>query len=466
MRKYGLTKKDIITSLDRVESANNYLKSHYLENMSGDKIPLIDIYKSPIINPHRYVAEVQNRVWSLNNYAQERNLELVFLTLTLPTEYHKYTLGKDKVTLIKNPKFAHKNVKLFDIYTKERAWGYDSFVFRYLNGLGKNVVMSKKKFVSFKSSDYSVSNGVKMLSNMFKSIKDDRSYKSIPQIDRLYFRVTEPHKSGTPHLHIAIYVPKENVKSLVEAIYRKFPKPQADIKVSYIPDDSNLVEKDLMIKSPIRYILKYIYKSLDDMRDDKGIGELSCWYISNRVSRFYTSRTLISLSIYRPLNGRLSLLELTKYYKDDTLSVLIDSETKKPLVMYLRGNIFYNRKKLVCKQFISKEDEHERQIQFSNPPVVSRGVLPVDIDGILFNLDMDKYFNNGIVNLDKVYSRVKSVDRMGDYELYNYYNSLDIDIVNIHHFGLVKNTLINRGLIDGYIQSLNSFNFNYGFNNE
>ena len=54
----------------------------------------------------------------------------------------------------------------------------------------------------------------------------------------------------------------------------------------------------------------------------------------------------------------------------------------------------------------------------------------------------------------------KPVCEYGDYELYLYYNKIkeELDYINIKHFGVVQNELISRGLIDGELQSLNSFN--------
>ena len=52
---------------------------------------------------------------------------------------------------------------------------------------------------------------------------------------------------------------------------------------------------------------------------------------------------------------------------------------------------------------------------------------------------------------------------MKDYELTNYYQSLDTEEVeSLVHFGITQNECIKRGLIDGKIQSLNDFNTDIG----
>ncbi len=51
--------------------------------------------------------------------------------------------------------------------------------------------------------------------------------------------------------------------------------------------------------------------------------------------------------------------------------------------------------------------------------------------------------------------------QMKNYELINYYQSLDVEKVeSLIHFGITQNECIKRGLIDGKIQSLNGFNTN------
>ena len=74
--------------------------------------------------------------------------------------------------------------------------------------------------------------------------------------------------------------------------------------------------------------MKYILKTLDDLRaDNQKITDLTLWYILHGICRIYTSRTLISLDVYRVLGGRYSLNELSVMYKDKEISILLCPET-------------------------------------------------------------------------------------------------------------------------------------------
>jgi len=45
-------------------------------------------------------------------------------------------------------------------------------------------------------------------------------------------------------------------------------------------------------------------------------------------------------------------------------------------------------------------------------------------------------------------------------------NNTDIENINLHHYGLVKNELIKRGFISGEIISLNEYNSNFNYGSE
>jgi hypothetical protein len=478
---FGLTKKNKEFVLKKIEKQKDFLYSHYIE-VQGEKIQLASFFKNTFINADRYIAELQHRVWSLVEYAQSRELVNVFLTLTLPSEYHpKKTLRNGKI--IDNPKFAHRDIIIFDIYTKQRPTSYDKMIFKYYKTLKRTLYTGKKETVSLDPKDYSPSKGSKLLTEMFAKVRKDRSFQDLDKDERVYFRVTEPHKDGTPHLHISLWLPKQNVSRFVQAVHRFYPAPLADIASTYIPTDYKLyknvyrkwdkktnrfkwfdgykIREDdksyikLQIEDSVAYLMKYIYKTLDDLRDDKGITEITMWYIMHGICRFYTSRTLISLNVYRPLGGRLSLLELTQYYQDDTVTVYLDPETKQPKIIQYDDFILWNKKEFELKQYDKDDKKHQATGKIRT--------VDVEIDGEEFYMlrggsKLYSYPTQTDIS-DEEY--ITPVERMKMVQLWNYYHSLDVDdpTLNIKHYGHVQNTMLERGLIhDIEIQSLNSFN--------
>ena len=288
---YGLNDKKRAIALKKIETQKEFLSSHYVDSYSGEHIPLIDFFKNAYINADRYIAEANHRVWSLYNYANSKNLSNVFVTITLPSEYHPYREIKGRK--IKNRNFNNKTPKEASM----------------------------------------------RLSSMLRLITSNRIYSSIPGDSRCYFRSIEPHKSGVPHTHISFFIPKDKIESFKIMLARYAERFKCQIHV----------ESD--IRNPVSYVMKYILKTFDDLRSGgKGITDLSLWYVYHGISRFYTSRTLISLDVYRKLGGRYTLLELTKSYKDKSLSVMIDEAGD---IVFIQDDleVVYYRKNLRVKSY-------------------------------------------------------------------------------------------------------------------
>jgi len=475
---YGLTEKNKEQVLDKIEKQKDFLYSHYIE-VQGEKVQLASFFKNTFINADRYIAELQHRVWSLVRYAQDKDLVNVFLTLTLPSEYHpKKTLRNGKI--IDNPKYAHKNIILYDIHTKEKATEYEKMLFKYYKTTKSTRYTGKTQTISLSPKDYEPKKASKELTKMFETIRKDRSYQDLDKDERVYFRVTEPHKDGTPHLHISLWLPKERVARFVQAVHRLYPAPMADIATTYIPQGYELYEKvykrngvwnagykshkddmsyiKLQIEDSVSYLMKYIYKTLDDLRDDKGITEITMWYILHGICRFYTSRTLISLNVYRPLGGKLSLLELTQHYKDETVTVWLDPENNQPKMIQYDDVILWNKKEFELKQY----DKDDKKSQGT----MSIRTVDIEIDGeeyYMFRAGTKLHQKETPTDITNA-EYITPVTRMKIVQLWNYYHSLDVDdpTLNIKYFGLVQNTMIDRGLLEGEIMPLDAFDTSFG----
>ena len=482
--KYGLNYYDVDKVLTSIEKTKSFLLGHYLQDSNGEKYQLINYYKSAYINSERYIAELQHRVWAYYDYAQEYQLETVFLTLTLPSEYHRQKQMNGK--LVKNPKFAHRHLKLYDTTTHKRATSYSIPIIKYYKTLGTKKHNGKFIDISLLKKDYKPRVAIKHLTKLLSKLRHDRSFKSIPKDKRPYFRMTEPHKDGTPHIHVAFFMPKEYVENFIKAIQRLFPSPQSDVASTYIPSsyseyqnvyrsknkyypaykqsESSKEYIRLQISDTVKYLMKYIYKTLDDMRNGANITELSTWYLTHNICRFYTSRTLISLNVYRSICGKMGLLELTKSYECDELSVYLDPDTKKPMIIEYEGNVLWSKKSFELKEYDSSQDLQDRKDKYVKAPVVT---IPVYVDGeeyYMFRGDTLLYQNNSTMKNNNL-PTVPIPSSMNNHQLYQYYHILDIDDPNLNlaHFGHVQNLMIKRDLLDADIQSLNDFNTKFEY---
>lgn len=262
---YGLTELEVKKNEEKLKLQKAFLNSNIIyDKITGNSIPLSSVIVSPNHSPNRYYGEIQNRVNTLINEADSRKLVPLFMTITLPSEYHPFKQGS-KGTLVKNPKY---------------------------NGTRP-------------------SEAVKVLTKRFAKLRNDRSLRNITKEERIYYRVNEPHKSGTPHTHILYYVPKDSVYRVITAFKRLFPQQGNDIQ-----DD---------IKNSTAYIMKYINKTLPKSKTKKLTRKeqyLNVWYSEHNITRFSSSRTLAPLYLYRLLYQRYSLKTLTTAYKEKRLTIL------------------------------------------------------------------------------------------------------------------------------------------------
>jgi len=410
---YGLSEQDIEKAKYKIKSNKAFMRDHGI--MLDDKIiPFSDFVSNSYINSDRYIAELQHRAWSVYEYAQKRDLKNIFFTLTLPSKWHKQKTYKGH--LVTNKKFGGRYV---------------------ITNIKHPLTGAKLKLLNIQENmdKYNPRNASKELSRLLKRFFDDRSYKKIDRENRIYFRVTEPHKSGTPHLHISLFVPEDSVESIVKSINRLYPAPQSKI--------------ELEVNHPVKYLLKYVLKTLDDLRDDVNkITALSLWYVFHGISRFYTSRTFVSLEIYRKLKGEYSLNDLTESYDNEELNVYMNTQTgdihsieNQFGTLYIHKPVLGSFSNHQWREDMENEDNTYFEYEFD--PIIIKEKKPC-IDYYEAKDGKRYIINNGLLTEIK-----KQPYQMNHIELYQYFNNLDIDTVDDKHYIYTRNLLIDRGLIVG-----------------
>ena len=293
MSYYGLDEIDIYHVKKKLSRQDSFLKSNVIEDkLNGNITPLKDIVFSAYHNPTRYYSEIQNRVNTLVEYAKEKNLKPLFMTLTLPSKYHRLKMIK--------------------------------------SGMFKD----NPKYEGFTPSEAKTE-----LTRMFARLRQDRSLKELDKDERVFFRITEPHDDGTPHSHILLFVPADRVNRVEEAFNRLFCK---DTKAN----DFQKINSN--IDNAVAYIMKYINKTLPLSKNDTLTAKeehLHYWYSAHRITRFNSSNSLAPICIYRKVFENLSLKALTKVYKQKELQILQDIKTKAIFEIQdkITGVIYYQK---------------------------------------------------------------------------------------------------------------------------
>jgi hypothetical protein len=409
---YGITEEKRVFIDHKINRNKEFLRNL---TFYTDEFKLVSMFDSDLnanLSPDRYFAEVNNRVNVLFKYARELSLVPAFLTLTAPSAYHFSSLDYNGST------------------PRETAL-YLSFLWA--------------KFTRLK---------------LFKHIKDNSGHNMI------FIRVYEPHISGVPHLHAMIFVPKMFLNDVKKAFYSYFRDKFHIKQLKFLARFDKSYKYD-GVTGAIAYILKYMNKTFKSAKD--GVMSSEAYYFAyHGIRRFITSQTLIPLWIYRKVkhdeNNR-DLYKLTKEYKSGLISAVFNKEfiIKKEIVKnltvidnelceldhYVNDVILYQKNHFIAGQFNAFKKS------FSSAPSSFDFLKKVLRPAPLF-YDRVKvgYFSSGkfIFYKDNI-----CPDYMLDYELINYYSSLDIEKCNLQHFGYVKNIMIKRGLLNGEIISLNKY---------
>jgi hypothetical protein len=455
MQNYGLTDYQIESAKDKLQFNRDYMRMNGIQ-LDNKFIPYADFVANSYINADRYVAELQHRAWSIFEYAEDKKLKNIFITLTLPSKWHPKKTFKNK--LINNKKFAGRKY----ICTINKIKFINCHVIQKVPYIEPELDFSQTV------DKYTPRNASKELSKMLKRLFDDRGYKDIDKQDRCYFRVTEPHKDGTPHLHISLFVPEDKSERVVKALNRLYPAPMGQVETN--------------VKSPVKYLMKYVLKTLDDLREeDSDITNLTLWYLYHGISRFYTSRTFISLEIYRKLNGMYTLRELTASYNNEIISVQINPETKDIMHIEDEYGVIYVAKPVNWFEKLDTKERTSKRIKFKIVTNLNKkyefynATIKQNIPFLEPLIDFDNTIDsNTVVQIDSGFETIykenisKPIDiiidgeefiyfkgnvtkykkkpyQMTDFELYNYFTRIDIDTVDDKHYLFTRNLLIKRG---------------------
>ena len=384
---YGITKQDKIFLSERLKLQQKFLDENFV-SFDDVALPLSSFYFSSWHNPARYIAELNTRVSSMERYASDRNLEPIFCVFTLPSAYH-----------------CKRSIKL-------KNGGYR--------------LVRNENFID--DEEHSVYAGAHRLQMLIRSIMNSVVVREIPAEDRCYITTKEPHKDGTCHLNLLFFVPVEFKERVIHIIKKRFIS------------DENRIETN--IRNVTGYIMKYIFKTLDDLRDNPSIenlSDISFWYLKHRIRRVTMSKTFISLEIYRKVGGKFSLIELTKNYSLGLLTVLCDTDSKKPVLIYDNdfGDLWVKKKTQVFNP-CGKIQSHEfKSIQ----KVYNSGEKPIIYKP-------SKIFRTAWKDMSD--ERLKLYWR-------NNQNEMTDDILSVQDYAMLENEMIERGFLQRYKNHIRYF---------
>lgn len=397
---YGITTNDIKIIDEKLEYQKKYLMNRYF-TFEGETKTVLDFTYSANLNPTKYFAEMNNRINSIFQYAKDLNLKPVFMTLTAPSKYHQ--TDRNKNLLISPNETAKALTQIFN------------------------------KFTSLQ---------------IFRRLKKELGHGLI------YFRVYEPHKSGVPHLHAMLFLPSDYILDVKKKFYSYFTdlgrwgnnKKSIDFKYTWYNSAGGA----------IAYIMKYVTKTFKNDNDDS-LQYASYWYIKYNIRRFLCSRTLAPVTIYRKIRHFFKkhdndYLKVSELIRNNQIHRLFDDTT----FSYMRYN--YETGEVEDITIWQKNTDLILQSRVKKDITISLKYTKKDYKKPLKVIvsDFEKYSFSDKLNKFVLMPVIPSL--LKDYQLYEYYKILDkkdFNDIDVVHFGLVKNELIKRGIIEDDIIPLN-----------
>ena len=246
-------KKDLIEYSKKIEDNTRKFKER-IEIINTQTQNLIKLKHDPLSDQKdNYLWFVYNQKLLEEKMTKDGGYTTLFVTLTLPSSYHKYSS-----------------------HTKKYNKNYD-----------KNNTINK---------------GYQLLNSSFRTIyknfRVDRKHKKI-----FFSKVVEPHKDMTPHLHSLFYVKTKYVEQL-----------KKHIKKTIKNNDLGMydIEEIKDIGRSSSYLLKYVQKTTNP-QDEKSFHFFNGWKKKNKIRVFTHSNLDLPRYIFKKVN---SILKLSKGLKD------------------------------------------------------------------------------------------------------------------------------------------------------
>jgi hypothetical protein len=395
---YGITQEDIEYIDSKIQRQIDWLKNFNLD--FGDKmINMLENSYSANLNPKKYFAEINNRVNSMFDYARDHGLKPVFVTLTVPSKYHR-------------PDVSH-------------------------NETAKILTKTWNKFTNLQ---------------IFQKMKKELNHGLV------YFRVYEPHKSGVPHMHAMLFLPSSYILPVKKKFKEYFSSDRLgtnrkamDFRYTWYQEKGGAAA----------YIMKYICKTFKDENSEK-IEHAVYWYIKHRIRRFLSSRTLAPLTVYRKVRHYFKdkfqndFKRVSNMWKNGIIKRFFDGDVI--TYMYFDPDTGEVEEQIVYM----KNPKFSEKSTYTPPPIKLKKYQDKrDKRTFVYENNQKKYVYSE--KDEKFIPVQIVPSRLDDYELFSYWKKIndDIDSANLHHYGVVKNEMIKRQLIPGEILSLNDYNTSF-----
>ena len=432
---YGLNETDLKFMQVKHSVQRKFLKNSFFQTQNGELKSLLDV-SFHANHSSRYYAELINKINTINEIIMSDTIEYqnIFLTITLDGFFRDFLVGNfERYCPVKHFSLIPNNDRFG--YLRDKIYNKEMFTIKDLYNV-----------LNFQYNRF-------QKSNKYMKIKKD-GYKIH------YVKVCEPHKKdGVPHFHIMLYIPKIFFNDIFDMYKKYFTAPQ---NLKKIDTKGQLQGFQWDIKSAPAYILKYMYKSFLDVKNQKKLDYLQSWYLKNRILRIVTSHSLIPAWVYR----RIMPLERDWHYLTDIrktgicewsqLNNYFKFEDEKGRILEYENGVF----RLFFKDRILKEFGKEKEKFVIRKPTKLRYKKKYIEPNVYIEDKIYSFTSGRLIEVIKVIP-VNKLSHLVLFQKYNEMNNLNFDDFDINKYLVYQNELIKRKIIKGNIQRISNFNIRF-----
>jgi len=438
MNQYGLNHHDLKHAKDKLDAQRSYLSNNTFHTSTGQVKTLLEVSFSANLS-NRYYSQLSNKINTMHSLAMSQGLKPVFLTITLDGFFRGF--------LTANFTKWHRQT---DLQKKE-----------YLRHIPNNDVYGYLRDKIKEEKKFTVKDCYNVLAFQWYHYSSGYAFKKIKKDGKqfIYLKAAEPHKDGVPHFHVLLWISESYFQSFKKDFERYFPAPQNHKPI----EDGNPGDTkgfQTAIHNPVGYIMKYATKSFIDLRDNNELDYLQAWYIKHKIRRITTSHSTIPQWVYQKVfaleKDWYHLTDLTvrepmlcEWSREDDYFILIEDTGR--VLEYDRGvlTLRYIDGPIIKQlgEFNDRPKTQSRRLE----PVPSTWMKPEQKRYIDVFIEHDHY----LYREGELFKPTPVPMQMSNLDLYGYWNALDLETVNPHHFAHVRNEMISRGLLAGDIVSLN-----------
>lgn len=292
-------------SLEKEQKQKSYLKRHKFINTS--KKETLSIKYDFEKKYKEYSRITEQRALTIQELAKRKEYCSVFITLTLPSQYHPFrsvATPKGRLYVEENEDFGFSTIK------DAVSYGY-----RELNTIYTTFYKRVKNYV-----------------------KDD--IENNVKNDLFFIKSVENHQTMIPHIHLVLYFPFEyldSVKAVFKRVVEYFKLDRTDLEEVSFKDNINYASK---------YLLKYIIKDLNNGSDIFKARVLDGWKRFHKIRVLTSSLLPLNVMVYKKIYNSVSFIEKIKInFKSDgnivSMKEKIDLEVQElglPIYLYFQDN--------------------------------------------------------------------------------------------------------------------------------